>query len=147
MHQRPVPSIAGAQPRTGIRKNQLPNRQSDRVKELSEQYLETRNRQILNRARESELSLARARNELIEKSLVVKQASYLFVAMRQRALGIPDQYARRMLSISDPQEARQILREAMFSLLNELKNLPDCVEEGWLAKAEEQEKREARRES
>jgi hypothetical protein len=41
---------------------------------------------------------------LITKDLVEKQAAYLLIAMRQRILGIPQTYSRRLLNISDQKE-------------------------------------------
>jgi hypothetical protein len=75
----------------------------------------------------AEMNLAERREELIEKRLVERQAAYLLVALRQRILGVPHAYARRILGLKDATEAMGILREAMTELLNEIKDLPGKV--------------------
>ena len=85
----------------------------------------------------AEMELAERRGELIEKKLVERQAAYLLVAMRQAALNILQAYYRRILNVKEPREAKEILREAMISLLNTIKDLPNAVSDPtWLAKVE-----------
>jgi hypothetical protein len=85
----------------------------------------------------AEMHLAERRGELIEKKLVEHQAAYLLVAMRQAALNIPQAYARRILNIAEPRKAKEILKEAMISLLNTIKDLPNAVSDpNWLATLE-----------
>jgi hypothetical protein len=86
----------------------------------------------INRMR-SETLLAKARGELIAKDLVEKQAAYLLIAMRQRILGIPQTYSRRLLNISDQKEMAAKLKEMALSVLNEIKDLPSRVSDpNWL---------------
>ena len=49
--------------------------------------------------------LAKARGELIERRLVEFQAAHLLIAMRQRALAVPQAYAGRLLGLADAHEA------------------------------------------
>ena len=90
----------------------------------------------------NEMLLARARNELITKDLVEKQAAYLLIAMRQRILGIPQTYSRRLLNISDQKEMTHKLKEMAFSVLNEIRDLPEkVVNPDWLETLEKDESR------
>ena len=77
------------------------------------------------------------RGELIEKDLVAKQAGFLLISLRQRILAVPDQLCRMILNLSDPAQAKRILREAMLTLLNALKDLPQQVTDPhWLERLE-----------
>ena len=81
----------------------------------------------------AEMTLAHARDELIAKDLVRKQAAFLLVALCQRILAVPQSYSRRILGLTDAAQASKILREAMISLLDDLKDLPAKVTDpNWL---------------
>jgi hypothetical protein len=57
--------------------------------------------------------------------------------MRQKILGIPQTYSRRLLNISDRKEMAVRLKEMSFSVLNEIKHLPERVTDpNWLDKLE-----------
>jgi hypothetical protein len=102
---------------------------------LSEEYLRHRNDQMRTKNLAAQMLLAERRGELIEKRLVERQAAFLLLSLRQRILAVPDQICRRILNLSDPAQARSILREAMISLLSELKDLPQAVTDpNWLKK-------------
>ena len=91
----------------------------------------------VNRMR-GEMLLAKARDELVTKELVERQAAYLLVALRQRILSLPQTYARRLLNISDQKEMAAKLKEMALSVLNEIKDLPSRVSDpDWLSKLEE----------
>ena len=82
----------------------------------------------------SEMLLAKARNELILKELVEKQAAYLLVCFRQKLLSVPHAYSRRLLGISDAHEMGLKLREMALALLEELQDLPQKIADpNWLA--------------
>ena len=88
----------------------------------------------------SEMLLARARNELIEKRLVERQATYLFIAMRQKILNLPTTYARRLVGLTDVHEISGILKGAAHLILNEIKDLPSKVTDPrWLESLEDAE--------
>ena len=126
MHGHPTLGVKGAKPR-------LSSRPGPQIGKLSEEYLKIRNRQMNTKALTAEMQLAERRSELVEKRLVESQAAYLLVAMRQAALNIPQAYARRILNITDSGQAKEILREAMVSLLNTIKGLPNTVTDpNWL---------------
>jgi hypothetical protein len=124
--------VKGAKPRLKMAKEQLPK--------LSEQYLRIRNRGQRTKAQQSELLLARAREELITKELVTKQAAFLLIQMRQKILNFPSTFARRILGLTDVNQASAILREMAISVLNEIKDLPQAaIDPGWLKKLDADE--------
>jgi hypothetical protein len=85
------------------------------------------------RSQQNELILAKARDQLILKDLVEKQAAYLVVCMRQRMLQIPHTWARRILNLTEVREAREILREMVIGALKELASLPmKVIDPNWL---------------
>jgi hypothetical protein len=84
--------------------------------------------------------LAKARGELLLKTLAAKQAAYLQAAMRQTIMAVPLIYARRILNLSDAAQAHRILKELSISLLNELRDLPQKVTDpNWLRTLEDDE--------
>ena len=85
MHGHPTLGVKGAKPR-------LSSRPGPKIGKLSEEYLEIRNRQISTKALTAEMHLAERRGELIEKSLLEKQAAFLLIAMRQKKLNMPQTY-------------------------------------------------------
>jgi hypothetical protein len=140
MHRHPTLGVKRSKPRLpGTGTNGKPASKTE-VSRLSREYLEIRNRQMHAKALTAEMVLARNRDELIEKKLVEKQVAYLLVALRERILAVPQAYARRIVNISDPAKAKRILKEAMLSLLGELKDLPwKVVDPHWLDKVEEKD--------
>jgi hypothetical protein len=93
----------------------------------------------VNRTR-AEMLLAKARGELIAKELVVKQAAYLLVALRQRILAIPQTYCRRLLNISDLKAIAAALKTMSLSMLEELRHLPArVIDPHWLESLEKDE--------
>ena len=67
-------------------------------------------RAVITKRQQAEMLLAKARNELIAKDLVEKQAAYLLVAIRQRMLSVPTAYAQRILGLTDAKDVSRILR-------------------------------------
>jgi hypothetical protein len=99
-----------------------------------------RTRMVSLRAKQSELILAKQREEVILKSLIEAQAAYIFIGLRQAILNFPTAYARRILNVSDPVKAKAVLTEVAHNLLNELKRFPEkVVDKNWLATLEEKE--------
>jgi hypothetical protein len=92
---------------------------SDLTAELIRQRIEA----VKIQRQQNELLLAKARDELILKDLVEKQAAYLLVS-RQRMLTLPQTWSRRILGLSDVREASRILREIVIGALRNLKDLP-----------------------
>jgi hypothetical protein len=110
----------------------------EEIPKLSREYLIQRNEQMRNKNFTAALLAAKARSELIEKSLVERQASFLLITIRQKLLNLPAAYARRILNLTDVNQANRILKEMMISLLDELRELPlKVVDPNWLATVEE----------
>jgi hypothetical protein len=131
MHGHPTLGVKNAKPR-------LSSRPDPKIGELSEEYLELRNRQMSTKALTADMQLAERCGEPIEKSLVERQAAYLLVAVRQAILNTPQTYCRRILGLNDAAEASRVLREMAISILGEIKDLPAKVTNpNWLDKAEE----------
>ena len=103
-----------------------------RISRLSHEYLEFRNQHVEREGVPAEMAAAVRRSELIEKRLVTAQAQYLFVAMRQKILNLPQTYSRRLVGLND-REIAQVLQEAAHSILNEIRDLPNTVSDPhWL---------------
>src|SRR4029077_5609098 len=83
MQQHPTTGVIGGKPKTRLKtaKEQIP--------ELSKIYLEERNQQMRHKNMAAQLDLAIRRGQLIFKDLVVRQASFLMVSLRQRLLNLP----------------------------------------------------------
>ena len=125
MHGHPTLGVKNAKPR-------LSSKPGSRIGALSEEYLEIRNQQMRAKAFLAEMAAAVRRGELVEKKLVTAQAQYLFVAMRQKILNLPQTYARRLVGLNN-REIAQVLQEAAHSMLNEIKDLPSKVTDpNWL---------------
>lgn len=107
--------------------------------ELEKDYLIART--ALTRAREMSaiLLVAKAREELVEKEMVLKQAAYLLTALRQKLLAIPTSCARRLLHKDDVTEVVSILKEQIHQALRECADLPQRVTDpNWLATLDEE---------
>ena len=93
--------MVGTQPTVGVKgsKPVIPRFKSakEQIPVLSEKYLRLRNRAMSHKAMEAEWNLAVRRGQLIEKSLVERQASFLLISLRQKLLNFPAAYARRIL--------------------------------------------------
>jgi hypothetical protein len=107
--------------------------------ELDKELVRKRIRQTEVRTMAFEMDLARIREDLVEKELVVKQLTFLLISMRQKVLAIPSTYARKLLHLNELREAHAILQEMSFVLLKELKDLPQKVTDpNWLDKLDEE---------
>ena len=139
MHPHPIQGLEGSKLRLpGTKSNGKPASKAE-VQRLSREYLALRNRQMAAKAFLAEISAAVRRNELIEKRLVTAQAQYLFIALRQKILNLPQTYARRLVGLSD-REISEVLKGAAHSILNEIKDLPSKVTDPhWLESLEEKD--------
>ena len=73
------------------------------------------------------MQLAKAREDLIDKDLVTKQAAFLFVAMRQKMLSAPLTYHRKLLACRDPHSMIKGITEMMHTMLAELQDMPKRI--------------------
>src|SRR5271166_3197858 len=96
-------------------------------------------RGVRTREKTNRLLLAKARDDLVEKELVVKQAAFLFVAMRQKMLGAPLAYHRKLLACKDAHSMIQALTEMMHDLLRELHDMPrKVIDPNWIETLDEE---------
>jgi hypothetical protein len=90
-----------------------------------------------------QMDLARVREKLIQKDLVIKQLQFLMIGFRQKILTIPMTYARKLQRKEDLKEIHKILSEMSHILLNELVDLPiKAVDSDWLNRLEDDEANE-----
>ena len=102
-------------------------------------YLKERNRAMRLKRMREEMLLALERDRLIEKELVIRQLSYLMIAMRQKILTIPSSTGNRFGDRDVPmREVIAHLRKKVHEVLTELSRLPECVEPDWLKRLEEE---------
>ena len=110
----------------------------EELPELSKTYLEQRNEQMRTKNLTAQMEVAIRREQLISKDLVIKQASFLMVALRQRLLKLPV-HAHKLVGL-DADAMRKALREIAVRTLNEIKDLPSAVSDPqWLKKLEADE--------
>jgi hypothetical protein len=76
-----------------------------------------------------EAEAKRRTGQLIEKAEATRQASFLFVTIRQRLLALPPLLARR-LDVPDKHQARMIIDSAIREVLTELAELPNVITRG-----------------
>jgi hypothetical protein len=108
--------------------------------ELDKEYVRKRIKRTEALTISVELELARARGELIERDLAIKQLQYLMVTARQRLLALPTSLARQLQHKEDIREIHGILQRAIYEVLNELKDLPMKVTDPrWLEELDEEE--------
>lgn len=88
-----------------------------------------------SRHKREAMILAERRGQLIEKRLVQRQASYIFVTLRQAILNFPSRYSRRMVGLPNEHQARQALTLAAHEFLRELAGFAE-KDPGWLASVE-----------
>jgi hypothetical protein len=138
MARHPVDGIKGAKPRIpGVKSAESAAQDARKASKaeiwkLSKEYLEVRNRQMHAKAFMAETIAAERRGELIKKELVLLQASYLLVAMRERLLRLPAMCFRRLSSSNglkneDLHKIRGILEAEVRACLEELADLPNKV--------------------
>jgi hypothetical protein len=105
----------------------------EEVAKLSREYLIVRNAQMRGKAFMAETEAAQKRGELILKSLVERQAAFIFASLRQAILNFPSRYARHILGLSDERQAKEVLTKAAYEFLDELSGFPEkCVNPDWL---------------
>jgi len=84
----PVQGIKG--PKLRLRRPKLPRRpETAESAKLGEEYLRKRNALLDLKYKREAMLLARDRDQLIERELVLHQLAYLMIPLRQKILGIP----------------------------------------------------------
>jgi hypothetical protein len=120
--KQPIAGIAGLKPRA-LKPEGDGRLSKQESRALDREYGVQRNETLrLKNFREAML-LAKARGELIERRLVEFQAAHLLIAMRQRALAVPQ--ASPAGCWAWPMRTKRARSfAAMIELLDELKDLP-----------------------
>ena len=91
--------------------------------------------------RERELRIARAKQEVIPRSLALRQATFLVISLRQRLLAIAEQHARELVEIADEREMTERLDAIVRDALSEIAELPKRVSDpDWMQKLDENDK-------
>ena len=141
MHGHPVQGIRGPRRRSPENgKSRLSSRPGARIGELSEEYIELRNRSQQAKAAAAEIALAEKRGTLISRRLVGLQAAYLLTSFRHRTLVAPVNIARRLAArgLVDPaneHSTAETIKEDVYALLSDLADLPGQVTDpDWLQK-------------
>jgi hypothetical protein len=107
------------------------------------QFVEEKKLQVIARRRETKIRNAQRKRELIPRALVVKQAAFLVISLRQCLLAIAEE-PRELLNISDEREMARRLDAIVRDALSEIADMPLRVSgEHWLEKLEERDEHEA----
>jgi hypothetical protein len=105
----------------------------EQISKLSAAYLEERNRKLRAQAFIAEAQAKERAGELLSKGLVIRQAQYIIICLRQAILNFPTRYARHILGLSDEQQAKAVLTKAAHEFLTELSNFPEkIIDPSWL---------------
>ena len=108
--------------------------------QLDKEGVAIRNKFTTTREKSARLLLAKAREDLVDKDLILKQAQFLYIAMRQKMLGAPLAYYRQFLHLEDPHEVIQRLTKMQHELLRELKDMPKKITNpNWMEELDEEE--------
>jgi hypothetical protein len=108
------------------------------------EFVEEKKLQVIARRRETEIRNAQRKRELIPRELVVKQAAFLVISLRQRLLAIAAQHARELVNIADEREMTLRLEAIVRDALDEIAQMPLRVsDERWIERLEERDEREA----
>ena len=106
---------------------------SEEISKLSAAYLEARNSKLRAQAFMAEGQAKEKAGELLSKELVIRQAQYIIICLRQAILNFPTRYARHILGLNDEQQAKTVLTKAAHEFLTELSNFPEkIIDPSWL---------------
>ena len=100
------------------KRNGKPSKQESHA--LDREYRLQRNLALQLKNRGEQMLSAKARGELVEKRSVEIQASFLLMAMRRRALALPQALCNRLATVADPSRSRR------FSMRRCADCLPRC---------------------
>jgi hypothetical protein len=106
-----------------------PTKKQQERDESNAKFAEARARKETALANLREFESKKRDGELIEKAKAVHQASFLFVACRQRLLALPAPLARKIEGKTQ-HEARMIIDSAIREALTELAELPNVITRG-----------------
>jgi hypothetical protein len=108
--------------------------------QLDKEGVAIRNKFTATREKSARLLLAKAREDLVDKDLILKQATFLYVAMRQKMLSAPLAYYRRFLHLTDPHQVIDRLTAMQHELLRELKDMPKKITDpNWMESLDDED--------
>jgi hypothetical protein len=139
--KQPIAGLAGIKPRLPKPNAKLSREEAHK---LDREYRIHRNQALALRNHREEMLLLKARSELITKEFVTKQASYLAQSLQQRIWYFPVRYGRVIREALGLGEERQgevvaVLKKVATEFMESIRELPNCVEEGWLETLEGEE--------
>jgi hypothetical protein len=112
----------------------------EEAQKLDREYRIHRNEALQLRNQREGTLLAKSRNELIEKKLVMLQAAYLLTAFRARVLAEPSSLARRLVDggfVAEERrcEVQEMIKHDLYRMLRDLANLPSQISDpNWVQK-------------
>ena len=125
----PIDGVKGSKPRFKSAREELPS--------LNREYLESRNAKLKAQTFLVEAQAKEKAGELISRELVIRQAQFIFICLRQSVLNFPTRYARQMVGIADEQHAKVVLTKAAHEFLTELANFAEkAIDSNWLQSLE-----------
>jgi hypothetical protein len=111
--KQPIAGLKGIKPRLEKSNGKLSREEAHK---LDREYRIHRNQALQLRNHREAMLLAKSRNELIEKKLVMLQAAYLLTAFRSRVLAEPSSLARRLVDGGFVAEQRRTEVQEMIEL-------------------------------
>jgi hypothetical protein len=130
---------AGSQPRMRLKKMPAPPEDPAELQKQSSIYLKLRNRQMRAKSQLTEMELAHARDQLIDKELAIKQSVYLVIELRQKLLGLPEKLRTKFGPERFNHEMVHATRVMVTEILNAISQLPDAIQPGWLEKLDKED--------
>jgi len=134
----PLQGVKGAKPR--LRQAKIPRRpETAETVRLNEEYLIKRNKILDLKYKREAMELARDRDELIERALVIRQLTYMMINTRQRLLALPGAMRTRF-GEAFSREMIDGARELIHQALTELSEMPRRgIDPDWLERLEEED--------
>jgi hypothetical protein len=144
MPKHPVYGIKGSKPRldkddnpaAGARERFETNSRLDQI------YKERRNLALKLKIHKEALALGLARDQMIEKRLVLHQLSCMLVPMKQKLLAIPSKIGNRFGRNGQKVDVREMVayvETCVHEALREIIDLPKAADADWMRKMEEEE--------
>lgn len=87
----------------------------------------------------SEIDLAHARDQLIEKAHAVRQLQYMLISMRQKLLILPEKMRQECGPERFNYEMVRPAKVLVVEVLTAVSQLPEAADPNWLKKLEEDE--------
>ena len=131
--------VKGAMPRSRLSKVPRVPVDGAELEKQSGIYLRERNAAMRAKRLKAEMELAQTRDQLIDKDLVGRQAAYLLIAFRQAVLRLPQElrskWGPEVMTLERIFQAKELITR----MLEQMADLPNCVEPSWLKKLKEEE--------